>query len=238
MRVFGWAVLAVVCALSYANALDAGFVYDDLVNITQRPSLRWTEVSFSNWLVAIVDSPSKRPVALATFGLQYAFGLDSPRAFHAINVVVHFLNGVLVAALAQLLLKRSAVLQHQAWRLPSSWLPYLSLAVALVFVAHPLQTQSVTYVVQRMNSLAATFHIFALLCFIWGRRSPRSGWRASFFCLALVSWVLGLGSKETAVVAPFAAWLYELYFERDLSWAFVRQSGALGLLVGAVSYTI
>ncbi|MEE3329801.1 MAG: tetratricopeptide repeat protein, partial [Myxococcota bacterium] len=232
MRVFGWAVLAVVCALSYANALNGGFVYDDLVNITQRASLRWTEVSFSNWLAAVVDSPSKRPVALATFGLQYAFGLDSPRAFHAINVVVHFLNGVLVAALAQVLFERAAALQNQAWRLPSSWLPYLSLAVALVFITHPLQTQSVTYVVQRMNSLAATFHIFALLCFIWGRRSPSSGRRASLFGLALVSWVLGLGSKETAAVAPLAAWLYELYFERDLSWAFVRQSGALGLLVG------
>jgi len=232
MRVFGWAVLAVVCALSYANALYSGFVYDDIVNITQRASLRWTEASFANWLAAVADSPSKRPVTIATFGLQYAFGLDSPRAFHAINIVIHFLNGVLVAALAKLLLERAAALPNQAWRLPGSWLPYLSLAVALVFIAHPLQTQSVTYVVQRMNSLAATFHIFALLCFIWGRRSSSSGRRASFFFLALVSWVLGLGSKETAAVAPLAAWLYELYFERDLSWGFVRQSGALGLLVG------
>lgn len=232
MTIFGWGVIALVCALSYANAIDAGFVYDDLVNITQRASLRWDEISLSNWIGALVDNPSKRPISLATFGLQYYFGVESARAFHGINIAIHFANGVLVAALARVLLQRAAMVPGQAQRLPNAWLPWLALATALIFIAHPIQTQSVTYVVQRMNSLAAMFHLIALLCFIWGRRSESSGRRASLFALAVVAWALGLGSKETAIVAPVAAWLYELYFERDFDRGFVRQSGAVALFVG------
>ena len=173
LRALGFLVLALVCGLSYGNALDAGFVYDDLVNITQRASLRWSELSLANWWSAVADSPSKRPVALATFGLQYWLGWDAARDFHAVNIAIHLLNGLLVWRLGVVLMRRAVALGESGnrGRLDDATLEVAALAAALVFVVHPIQTQSVTYIVQRMNALAATGQLAALLLYIAARRS-------------------------------------------------------------------
>jgi len=228
----GALALVAIGGLAYENALDAGFVYDDLVNITQRSSLRWTRANLASWVAAIADSPSKRPVALATFGLQYRFGLGDARSFHAINVAIHLANGLLAWALAWLVLARAARLRAPGERAPRS-LAAVAFVAALVFVVHPVQTQSVTYVVQRMSSLSATFHLLALIAYVLARRSPSSGRRALLFAGGLFAFGCGLGSKETAAVAPVAAWLYEWYFERDLSREFLRQSAIAAIFVGA-----
>ena len=231
-----FAALAAVCGLGYAGALDGAFIYDDLVNITQRASLRWTGLRLENWIAAVAESPSKRPVALATFGLHYYSGFDSARAFRLVNVAIHGVNGALVVLLAHALWQRARELGARGGaavaRIDRAHLPWIALAIGLVFVAHPLQTQSVTYVVQRMNAMSATFHLLALLGYIEARRVESSGVRAAWFFFALVAWALGLGSKETAIVAPAAAWLYEWYFERDLDFGFLRQSAIAGVLVG------
>jgi tetratricopeptide (TPR) repeat protein len=223
-------MLVVVCGAAYANALDAGFVYDDLVNITQRASLRWDHLSLANWWAAVVDGPSKRPVALATFGLQYWLGLDSARAFHAVNVAIHLLNGLLVWRLGVVLMRRGLALGGRP--LDDATVEAAALAAALVFISHPIQTQSVTYVVQRMNSLAATFQLASLLLYVRARRTGAPGRQLALFVAAAFAWLLALGSKESAAIGPVTLWLYEWYFERRLSIEFVRQSGAYLLLVG------
>ena len=202
MRVFGFFALALVCGLAYANALDAGFVYDDLVNITQRASLRWAELSLGNWWQATVDSPSKRPVALATFGLQYWLGLDSARSFHAVNVAIHLLNGLLVWRLGAALMRRAVERAHAGGRpeLDDAVVEWAALAAALVFVAHPIQTQSVTYVVQRMTSLAATFQLSAVLLYIHARRSPTTARQVRLMGAASA---MGYRHARCSPLAPF-----------------------------------
>jgi tetratricopeptide (TPR) repeat protein len=228
LRWVGMVSIAAVCWVAYANALGAGFVYDDLVNITQRASLRWTELSLGNWWAALADSPSKRPVAIATFGLQYWAGWDTPRDFHAVNVAIHFGNALLVWRLAVALLRRC----RGGAPLGETRCEVAGLFVALLFVAHPIQTQSVTYVVQRMNSLAAGAQLACLLFYIAGRAQSDPLRRGGLFLLGCVCWLLGLGSKESAAIMPVVVWLYEWYFERDLDREFLRQTGvALALVV-------
>jgi len=230
----GAAVLVAIVAAAWANALDAGFVYDDLVNITQRTSLRWTRLGAAPLVEAVADSPSKRPVALATFGLQYYLGFDQARDFHAVNIAIHAFTGLLVWALVALLFARARALEGQAGRVPGARAASAgAFLAAAVFVAHPLQTQSVTYVVQRMNSLSAALHIATLLLYVLGRRARSPGVRVALWCGAFATWGLALGSKETALAAPLLLWLYEWYFERDLDRAFLRRSAVLALGVGA-----
>jgi len=236
-RVFGFIALALACGAAYANALDAGFVYDDLVNITQRASLRWRELSLSNWLQAVSDGPSTRPIALATFGLQYWLGWDSARHFHLINVVIHFLNALLVWRLGAVLMMRAEEQARARGRpvLGPLAVAAAALVAALVFVAHPIQTQSVTYVVQRMNLLAATSQLAVLLLYVEARRRGRQGPALGLALAALAIWLLGLGSKESAAIVPAVVWLYEWYFERDLSFDFLRQTGVFIAWVGVPS---
>lgn len=228
LRGLGFLALLIVCCLSYGNALDAGFVYDDLVNITQRHTLRWDRISLANWWAAVVDSPSKRPVALATFGLQYWSGWSSASEFHAVNIAIHFLNSLLVWRFAVWLMQRASgpsAVDHSVREVAG-------LIVALVFVAHPIQTQSVTYVVQRMNSLAAGAQLACLLFYMAARRSNDVARRVALLALATGVWILGLGAKESAAIVPVTIWLYEWYFERDLDFDFARRSVAVFLFVG------
>ena len=99
----------------------------------------------------------------------------------------------------------------------------LNVAVAgLLFVAHPLQTQAVTYVVQRMTSLAACLYLLAVLLYVRGRSANTNGQRVACFAGALAAGGLALGSKEIAIALPFALVLVEWIFFRDAARGWLR----------------
>jgi len=107
----------------------------------------------------------------------------------------------------------------------------MSLFAAMVFIAHPLQTETVTYIVQRMNSLAVMFFLVAFLFYIRGRRTSRRPVRWALYCGCFVSWMLALGSKETAAIFPVIVWLYEWCFFGSLSKDWFKRN--LGYTLGA-----
>jgi len=215
------ACIVLVCLLIaavYSNALQGSFVFDDIRNIERNGAIQLTEFDLRRLYVAGMDSPTaNRPVTNISFALNYLFGKHDVRGYHLVNVLVHMVNGLLVYALAFVtlkLLRRTANVRAVP---PSDRFAILVAAVtALVFTAHPIQTQSVTYVVQRMNSLATLFYLGALLLFIAGRRSQITWRRAGLWTGCLGCWLLGLGSKQTAATLPLAVLLYELAFFQDV----------------------
>jgi tetratricopeptide (TPR) repeat protein len=117
------------------------------------------------------------------------------------------------------------------WRsLDPSWISFWAAALWLV---HPVQTQSVTYIVQRMNSMAAMFCVLSLLLYARGRISQkrrfnhsrrRSTYPYIWFAGSLVGGLLAFGSKETAATLPFFILLYEWYFFQDLSGSWLKRN--------------
>jgi hypothetical protein len=90
-----------------------------------------------------------------------------------------------------------------------------ALFAAAIFIAHPVQVQAVTYIVQRMTSMATMFYLMSLLFYLLGRqRKDRSG-RSTCWLAALASWLLALGSKEIAATLPIVIVLVEFFFFRD-----------------------
>jgi hypothetical protein len=152
-----------------------------------------------------VESP-KRPVAFISFALNERFGSDRIYGYHVVNCVIHIVNGVLVFLLAARLLAWSPNEANRWIRRPGSG--WVALFAAAMFIAHPVQTQSVTYIVQRMNELAVMFYLGGFQLFLLGRhRSPiRRGllWSGCGLC-----WLLALGSKEIAITLPIILLLYE-----------------------------
>ena len=212
-----WTHLIAICFVglaAYSNTFEAPFVFDDLQNIVHNHYIRLETIDLAGLARAGVESPTQRPLANATFALNHvACGYDVS-CYRLVNVLIHLANGLVVYSLAGLLLSRLR-------RGPPATISGLSLLAALVFVAHPIQIQSVTYIVQRMTSLATLFYLLAAWAYVRGRmRTSGSGW--GWWVTAAVCGALSFSSKQIAATLPFALALLEWLFFRDASWPWLR----------------
>jgi Flp pilus assembly protein TadD len=206
--------LAIAVAAVYARSLDGPFVYDDHGQILANRAIQIHELSLGSLFYAATQSPSRRPVANLSFALNDYFGGSDPRGYHGVNVALHAIASALVYALARIALRR---------RPSGVGDPRLAAALAaLVFALHPLQTQSVSYVVQRMNLLCALFYLAGLLCYAIARElAPQR--RALGAAGALVCGALALGSKQNAITLPAAIALWEWFLYRDFDAGYARR---------------
>ncbi|MDY6838335.1 MAG: tetratricopeptide repeat protein [Thermodesulfobacteriota bacterium] len=233
-------VISLLCAVIYSNTLESPFVFDDLQHINRNPHIRLTHLDFGKLYDAGFRSPiSNRPVANVSFALNYYFGKYDLTGYHIFNAIVHLINGILVYLLALRIFNELSHIKRQnppdleSWAMPESPnlpITLMSLFAALVFVAHPLQTQSVTYIVQRMNSLATMFCLLSLLLYIKGRLLPLRWKQWVLFTASFLSWGLALGSKEIAATLPVMVFLYEWFFFQDLSVSWIRKRSIYILL--------
>ncbi|ROR34199.1 tetratricopeptide repeat protein [Inmirania thermothiophila] len=192
------AVLAALVGFAYANALQLPFLFDDVPNIVLNPAVHPRSAAD---LAAVLDSPysARRPLALATFALNYLAGGLDPAGYHLVNIVIHGANALLLYALIRILLAALGRDPGEAARL-AFW-------GAALWAVNPLQTQAVTYVVQRMAALAALFYLAGLALLALhraGRLRPGRFWMGLIAC-----WVLALASKENAATLPLAVLLLD-----------------------------
>ncbi len=221
-------VLSVLVLMAYADFFDTPFIYDDVNNIVANAHIRMTALD-SDHITAVFNSPSaNRPVANLTMALNYYFHRYDVFGYHLVNLLVHLSTGLLMFLAGRLTLRlcgREDILA-----------PFLAAALWLV---NPVHTQSVTYTVQRMNSLAAMFFMLALCCYILARLNGRAGRgrarRLLLYGACLAAAVLGLGAKEIAVTLPVVLFLYEWYFFQNLDRAWLKkQLPWIGLLMAAI----
>jgi tetratricopeptide (TPR) repeat protein len=204
-------LLVAAGVLIYAGTLHSGFVFDDVPSIRDNPLVRSLDNYLLDW--SGYRQRLNRWVTYLTFALNYRWGGLDPTGYHAVNIAIHALNALLVFALVRLLF-RTPVLRRSALL---AWEAEIALVAALLFVAHPLQTQAVAYVVQRLASLATTFYLLAVVMYLWWRnareRGAARGARGALGYLAILATAaLGMKTKETAFTAPLAALLCEVLF--------------------------
>lgn len=199
-----WAALLVAAGAlgAYGNSLHGEFVYDDLVAIVGNPTLR--HLSWEALLPPSGVTTSGRPFVNLTFALDHALGGGSVVAFHVTNLLIHAAAGLTLLGLLRRTLLRPEL---PAWLRDCAG-PFAT-AVALLWTVHPLQTESVTYVVQRVESLMGLCFLFTLYAFARSTSDPRPArWRG----LAVAACVAGSGCKEVIAVAPLLVLLYDRAF--------------------------
>jgi len=215
--------------VGYLPTIDAPFTFDDYSNIVHRPGVQpesWHELDEA------LSHPARqdRPVARLSFGLNYlAAGLD-PSAYHATNTAIHAAS-VLVLFGLLLALTRTPRSPPKLARNAVAF----AFTGALLWAIHPVNTQAVSYVVQRMASMAALFYLASL----WALVAWRLGWIGLRWAipLTLVLWALALGSKMSAASAPAAWWLIEVAFFTGFTRHNLRLGGVVlagGLAAAAV----
>ncbi len=221
-----WAALtiAVAAALAYSNSFSGPFIFDDGINIVENDSIR------SLWPWHSLFAPAEsglagRPVVNFTLALNDAVSGKEVWSYHALNLLIHILAGLTLFGIVRLTLLSKTLCERFGHH--STGLAFLC---ALLWVLHPVQTQSVTYIIQRCESLMGLFFLLTLYGAIRGWRSHSANrWHA----LAIAACLLGTGSKEIIAVAPFAILLYDVTFNKRRIGEAIRHSKILygGLLV-------
>jgi len=242
--------MIIICLLGvmvYSNSLHSPFVFDDISNITENSRIRMADLNLRKLIETAFSSG--RPVAHFSFAINYHLGRYNVVGYRLINLAIHLINGCLVYFLVFVMLLQVLIPHKESLfntrgfsdiQVLYSKISIASLFAALFFTVHPVQTQSVTYIVQRMNTLSAMFYFAAFILFIYGRISRKKWNRWMLWAGSLISWMLALGSKQIAAMLPFAVLLYDWYFLQHHNRQGLRRSlfqlCTVGVLLGVVGY--
>ncbi|MBT3295324.1 MAG: tetratricopeptide repeat protein [Verrucomicrobia bacterium] len=203
-------ILAAVAA--YWNSFDGVFLYDDVKSIQDNPHIRvlWPlseAMSLPLWSSArTVDG---RPLLSLSFALnQHLFGPE-PWGYHLVNLLIHIAAGLLLFGIV----RRTLALPQFRERYARSG-TWIALAGALLWLVHPLQTESVTYIVQRAESLMGMLFLLTMYCAIRGFASEKS---ARWYVAAVLACAIGMGVKQTMFSVPLLVILYDYIFNGGLA---------------------
>ena len=211
-------LIAIICFLVYSNTFKVSFQYDDSTGIVENRCLHLKELSLSKLVSAATEGRySNRPVSQLSFSLNYYFGGLNVFGYHLVNLLIHALAGVILYFLLVITLNLGPLKGKYERR------EQLALFIVLLWVVHPVQTQSVTYILQRMTSMAGMFYLLSLYLYVRGRLGETRGFKAWCYSGSVAAGVLALGSKEVAGVLPLMLVLYEFYFFQNLDFRVIRR---------------
>jgi Flp pilus assembly protein TadD len=199
------ALIVLAGCAAYWNSFQGAFVFDDMDAIVDNPTIR------SLWPPGPVFSPPQegspvtgRPVVNLTLAVNYALGGTEPWGYHAVNLAIHILAGLVLFAIV----RRTLTLPQLQNRLGARSTE-LALAVAMIWLVHPLQTESVTYVCQRAESLAGLLYLATMYCCLRAFQTDKgTRWKVAGIALCLV----GMATKETVATVPLVILLYDRTF--------------------------
>ncbi len=221
-------LLALAALASYYNSFAGAFVFDDQTWIVENASIRHLWPIWS-WLTPRESVfVAGRPVVSLSLAVNYALCGLNPWGYHAVNLAIHILTAWTLFGLVRRTLRLpppdsssppkpppesdSLSLAEKGPdepRFASAATP-LALAAALLWTVHPLQTEAVTYVIQRTESLVALFYLFTLYCLLRGATATAAArW---WYCATVLSCLLGMATKEVMVTAPLVALIYDRTF--------------------------
>ncbi len=200
------ALIAGVVLAAHGHTFRLPFVFDDRASILDNPSIRHL------WPLSDALSPPRgtgvtvagRPILNLSFALNYAISGPATWSYHVLNLVIHALAGLTLLGFVH----RTLTLPLLAERFcRHAW--WLALTIAGLWTLHPLQTESVTYIVQRAESLMGLFYLLTMYCYVRSIDAPRpEAWQA----LAVMACLLGMGTKEVMVSAPLMVLLHDRTF--------------------------
>lgn len=226
--------LTLLLAAIYANSLRGPFVFDDIAAIVENPTIRSLGTAFrppSEDAVTV----GGRPLLNLTFALNYSVGGLNVFGYHLVNVAIHALAACALFGLARRTLLRPGLPAGLA----AAATP-LAFFIAALWAAHPLQTEAVTQVVQRAESLAGLFYLLTL----YGFARTSEGGGARWLALSVAACLLGVATKETVATAPLVVLLYDRTFVAGgfgaalrARWRYYGALAATWLLLGGLVWS-
>ncbi|MBC8436073.1 MAG: hypothetical protein H8D88_00765 [Bacteroidetes bacterium] len=199
-------LLVLTGTIAYADSFHCAFHFDDFSNIADNAAIH-DLANWRNWLFF----NSNRPVGFLSFALNYHMGGLNMWGYHLVNLVLHILNALLVWRLVDLLFRTPQLKGYSITTYGSS----IAFFTAWLFVAHPVMTEAVTYIVQRFVLLSSFFYLVSLVFFIQGTLTDKGKTKYLFFAGSFISAILSFFTKETAYTLPLMLFLVWFFFIRE-----------------------
>lgn len=228
-----WLILLVMVGAVYSGALEAGFYFDDEKSILL--DSRMVDLGQA----AQSAFRSDRGLVTLSLAVNFALGDENPWGYHFFNVMVHWLNGLLLYGLVRqtLLLERIGFSPHRATA--------FALASAMLWLIHPLGSQAVVYVIQRAELMASGMYLAS--AYTLARSVHSQAHRKGWLILCVGCCLVGMQCKLIAFTIPIALLAYDrlfiassyrkiwqnrrwLYVGLFATWGMVLLSGILSLL--------
>lgn len=238
-RLLPFFLLFFLLLLVYLNSFTAEWHLDDNANIVNNQALHIQTLMPESLGQTLYASPLHsdklyRPLAYLSFGVNWFISKDNPFGYHFVNFGFHAATAMAIYFLFVQLL---AVL-HRHDENDHAYIQNIALLAAVLWAINPIQTQAVTYIVQRMAVMTAFFYVLAILCYVKARTetSIRKRWAYGLFCGL---WFLcAFGSKENAVMLPFSLVLVEWIFFQRARTDFLRNPATWFIAAGLAGAVI
>ena len=229
--IFALVVLPILILTIYSNTFQSSWHMDDSVNILQNRQLHLKSLTWNSIKHTFFAHPNQkgkffRPIACVSFALNYYMGGLNVFGYHLVNILIHMVSAAFLFlfiynTLSLPLVNGKKVLNAYA----------VALLATLFWASHPIQTQAVTYIVQRMASMAGMFYIMSMYFYLKGRTAI--GWRRKtlFFACCLFSGLMAVGCKENAIMLPMSIYLFDLLLIQGVSKNVLRKNVKIVLAV-------
>ena len=233
--VFSIIALTVLIFSTYGNSFDCSWHFDDEPNVTDNPNLHLKEITWENLKRALYSDRNNptvlyRPVACLTFALNHHFGGLEVFGYHLVNIFIHLLSSIFLFLFIYHTLNLPSLRTKYA---PQSY--FIALLATTLWAINPVQTQAVTYIVQRMASLAGMFYIMSMFFYLKVRTVHTSDRKVLFLILCIVFFLMALGSKENAAMLPLSIFLYEILLIQEITGEKLRRYLKLfAIVAGAI----
>ncbi|MFH2045368.1 MAG: tetratricopeptide repeat protein, partial [Pseudomonadota bacterium] len=202
--------------LSYSNTFNSSWHLDDYNNIVNNRIIRINDLSTDSAVGVLAtkgDGLRFRPVSMFSFAINWYFGKDNVFGYHIVNTCIHILTSfflfLTIFSLFNTPNLKSKLSEEDKY--------FISLLSAILWAINPIQIQAVTYIVQRMTSMAALFYIIGLFLYIKARLFSSLYKKATLFICILPAFIFAIYSKENTITLPLALILIEILFFQDLA---------------------
>lgn len=199
-KLFSVIILIIVGFLAYQNIFDNTFHFDDSVWRTLK------EVNEKDY-EGLFEFSAFRIIPFATFTHNYhAFG-DETAGYYYVNLSIHIINSILIFFLLYMIMRTPVIKETRI----AKYSPLIALFGALIYLTHPIQTQAVAYVYQRLASIAAMFYFLTCLMYLLARSRKKIFHKLIFYFLTLIALIGAIFSKENTFTLPVTIVFFEVF---------------------------
>jgi tetratricopeptide (TPR) repeat protein len=214
-KIFHCILLVIIIVTCYSGTLGNSWHFDDYNNIVWDKSIRIDSLSWEQVKKPIYSENGDirdRPLAVLTFAVNYLFsGLDTT-GYHVVNIFIHIICSFFVYLV--FIVTLNLYRQQYKSSIPENLIKDIALLGAVLWAIHPIQTQAVTYIVQRMASMAAMFYMISLYFYLKFRLQKETKCKVVLLVLCILFWGAGILSKENAALLPLSIIAYEVIIFR------------------------
>jgi tetratricopeptide (TPR) repeat protein len=225
---FAFISLFVLILIIYGNSFYCEWQLDDFQNIIDNSrihlkALSWPEIK--NAFFATPQDIMGRSAAKFSFALNYYAGGLNVFGYHLVNVIIHLIASFFLYLLVYHTLNLPLLKEKYQ---KSSY--SIALLATVLWASSPLHVNAVTYIVQRMTSLAGMAYVMSMYFYIKGRTSHDTPRRLVFFLLCIVAGGMAIASKENAVMLPICLYIYDIFLIQGVNAESIRKNRSIILL--------